>query len=73
MTMHQRTAEAASTTLAFTLIEIELLNRSIRGNASRRASRRASIQSCFVQLAPIRGYLNRNQTLFGKHGHVAGL
>jgi hypothetical protein len=59
MTMLQRTAEVVSPTLAFTPVEIELLNRSNRGNAGRRSSGRVSIHSCLVQLAKLGGYLNR--------------
>lgn len=56
LTMLNRSAKKAKATLAFTPLEIDILNR-LASNP--RSTGNPSLQSCLVQLARLGGYLNR--------------
>lgn len=58
LTMINRSTRDARPTLAFTPLEIDLLNRLAPGHR-RKGSSRPSLKSCLTQLARLGGYLNR--------------
>jgi Transposase DNA-binding/Transposase DDE domain len=59
LTMLTRSTGQAKATLAFTPLEIELLNRLAPERHPPRSDRPPSLQSCLLQLARLGGYLNR--------------
>jgi Transposase Tn5 dimerisation domain len=59
LTMLTRSTRQAKATLAFTPLEIELLNRLAPEHHRPRSDRPPSLQSCLLQLARLGGYLNR--------------
>lgn len=58
LTMISRATENAKASLAFTQLEIEILNR-LASSGKPLAGRSSSLQSCLTQLACLGGYLNR--------------
>lgn len=59
LTMINRSTRQAKAVLAFTPLEIKLLNRLAPERASANSGRSSSLQSCLIQLARLGGYLNR--------------
>jgi Transposase DNA-binding/Transposase DDE domain len=59
LTMINRSTRQAKAALAFTPLEIKLLNRLAPERASTDSGRLSSLQSCLLQLARLGGYLNR--------------
>jgi hypothetical protein len=59
LTMINRSTRKAKASLAFTPLEIKLLNRLAPDRASADAGRPSPLQSCLIQLARLGGYLNR--------------
>ena len=57
--MINRSTRKAKASLAFTPLEIKLLNRLAPDRASADAGRPSPLQSCLMQLARLGGYLNR--------------
>lgn len=58
LTMSNRSTQRAKASIAFTQLEIEILNRLASNNASASA-RSPTLKSCLTQLARLGGYLNR--------------
>jgi Transposase DNA-binding/Transposase DDE domain len=59
LTMLNRSTRQAKPTLAFTLLEIDLLNRLADGHHPSRSRGPPTLHSCLTQLACLGGYLNR--------------
>jgi len=59
LTMLNRMTQSAKPTLAFTHLEIDLLNRLAADRQSNAGRRSPTIQSCLRQLARLGGYLDR--------------
>jgi hypothetical protein len=59
LTMLNRSTRQAKATLAFTALEIELLNRLAPERLRSPPDRPPSLQACLLQLARLGGYLNR--------------
>ena len=60
LTMINRTAPQAPATLAFTPLEVELLDRLTLSPRAHTGRRRMSVSSCLLQLARLGGYLARS-------------
>jgi hypothetical protein len=58
LTMINRATATAKASLAFTPLEIDILNR-LAPDSKRRSARSTTLQSCLKQLACLGGYLNR--------------
>jgi hypothetical protein len=59
LTMINRSTRQAKAALAFTPLEVKLLNRLAPERISADSGRPSSLQSCLLQLARLGGYLNR--------------
>jgi hypothetical protein len=59
LTMINHSTRQAKAALAFTPLEIKLLNRLAPERVSADSGRPSSLQSCLIQLARLGGYLNR--------------
>ena len=59
LTMLNRSTRHAAATLAFTPLEIHLLNQLVSTRAQPKSQRAASLHACLIQLARLGGYLAR--------------